>query len=257
MTHTEMFTLGRSNAGLDRDAPSALHSQVSDAIRSFIVSGKWGPHHQLKSEPELAVDLGVSRGTLRRAMSTLIDEGLLKQVHGKGTFVTETLLEPAVAQKLSTLSEDFASQGVVLDTTVRDSGLAVPPRHVATLLQVAANEEVFRIERVRNTGPTPIALLHNYVRTDLANGIDTVDFSQTTLFGALEARFGVSIGNARRTFSAVAATPEVAQALAVAEGAAVLYLEQLTFTADGTPLEYSDVWINSSELRVVTMLARR
>ncbi|MBX3095000.1 MAG: GntR family transcriptional regulator [Cryobacterium sp.] len=252
-----MFTLGRSNAGLDREAPTALHSQVSDAIRSFIVSGRWPPHHQLKSEPELAVDLGVSRGTLRRAISTLIEEGLLKQVHGKGTFVTETLLEPAVAQKLSTLSEDFASQGVVLDTTVRESGLRVPPLHVARLLHVPVTEMVFRIERVRRTGSTPIALLHNYVRSDLAPGIDSVDFTATTLFGALEGRFGLSIGNARRTFSALAASPEVAEALAIDEGAPVLYLEQLTFTAEGTPLEYSDVWINSSELRVVTMLARR
>lgn len=257
MPHTEMFALGRSNAGLDRDAPSALHSQVSDAIRSFIVSGKWASHHQLKSEPDLAVDLGVSRGTLRKAIATLTEEGLLKQVHGKGTFVTETLLEPAVAQKLSTLSEDFASQGVVLDTVVRDSCLSVPPRHIATLLQVADDASVFRIERVRSTGTAAIALLHNYVRTDLADGIDAVDFSQTTLFGALEGRFGVSIGNARRTFSAVGATADVAEALVVSEGAPVLYLEQLTFTAEGTPLEYSDVWINSQELRVVTMLARR
>lgn len=256
MAHTEMFTLGGA-AEFDREAPSALHSQVSDAIRSLIVSGTYPPHHQLASEPELAVELGVSRGTLRRAISTLIDEGLLKQVHGKGTFVTETLLEPAVAQKLSTLSEDFASQGVTLATHVLSSGLVAPVRHVATMLRVPDGESVLQLERTRSTADSPIALLHNYVRRDLAPGIENINFSELTLFAALEGQFGLSIGNARRTFSAIAATPQIATALAVDEGAPVLYLEQLTFLADGTPLEYSDVWINSNQLRVVTLLARR
>lgn len=257
MPHTEMFRLGRSTAELDRAAPTALHVQVSDAIRSLIISGSYPPQHQLKTEPELALDLGVSRGTLRRALSTLIDEGLLTQVHGRGTFVTAPLLEPAVAQKLSTLSEDFASQGIMLDTRVVSSGLDAPPRHVSSMLRVPATEKVFRLERVRNAESAPIALLHNYVRTDLAPGIDRFDFSATTLFGALETQLGLAIGTSRRTFSAIAASSEIAEALAVDEGVPVLYLEQLTLDAGGSPLEYSDLWINSERLRVVTHLARR
>lgn len=246
-----------SAAELDRHAPSALHSQISDAIRARIVSGTWPPHHRLKAEPELASDLGVSRGTLRRALLTLIDEGLLKQVQGRGTFVTTTLLEPAVAQKLSTLSEDFASQGIRLDTTVISVELVDPPGYVGALLAVPDGDKVLRLIRIRTTDGLPIALLHNYVRTDLAPGIENTDFSTHSLFGTLEGAFRLKIGTARRTFSAQAATPEVALALRVPGSAPVQYLEQLTFLADGVPVEYSDVWINSSELRVVTFLARR
>ncbi|MEO6942006.1 MAG: GntR family transcriptional regulator [Terrimesophilobacter sp.] len=257
MAHLEMFTLGNAAAELDREAPSALHSQISDAIRSRIISGQWAPHLRLKSEPELAVELGVSRGTLRRALSTLLDEGLLKQIQGRGTFVTETLLEPAVAQKLSTLSEDFASQGIRLDTVVVESGLVDPPDYVGALLRVPHGEQVLRLIRVRSTGELPIALLHNYVRIDLAPGIENVDFTRTSLFSALENVYQLKIGTARRTFSAQAATPDVARSIDVAELSPVQYLEQLTFLANGEPVEYSDVWINSSELRVVTLLSRR
>ncbi|HEY9498311.1 MAG TPA: GntR family transcriptional regulator [Terrimesophilobacter sp.] len=257
MAPMEMFSLGRSAAGLDRESPSALHSQISDAMRSTIVSGEWPPHHRLKSEPELAVDLGVSRGTLRRALSTLIEEGLLKQIQGRGTFVTETLLEPAAAQKLSTLSEDFASQGVTLDTAVIEAALVEPPAYIGALLRVPGHTKVLRLVRVRRTSELPIALLHNYVRTDLAPGIEDIDFSSTSLFGTLEGRFRLKIGTARRTFSAQAASAEVSSALEVPVSSPVQYLEQLTFLSDGRPVEYSDVWINSSELRVVTLLARR
>ncbi len=257
MAQFEMYSTGHVADNLDRQAPSALHSQISDAIRSRIVSGKWPPHHRLASEPDLALELGVSRGTLRRALSTLIDEGLLKQVQGRGTFVTPTLLEPAVAQKLSTLSEDFASQGIRLDTTVVETALIDPPGYVGSLLAVPDGDKVLRLIRVRHTGNLPIALLHNYVRADLAPGIENTDFASESLFGTLEGKFDLKIGTARRTFSAQGATPEVARALDIPEAAPVQYLEQLTFLADGIPVEYSDVWINSAELRVVTFLARR
>jgi len=251
----EMFTLG-SGPTLDREAPEFLHSQISNAIRATIASGQWPARHRLKPEPDLAIDLGVSRGTLRRALATLINEGLLKQTKGRGTFVTETLIEPAVAQKLSTLSEDLASQGITLTTSVISIGTGEPPAVVRSLLRVPRGTSVLQLTRSRATGDLPIALLRNYVRLDLAPGIETMDFTSSTLFGALEGRYGLKIGSARRTFSAVAAVGEVSSALGVADGTPVQYLEQLTFLADGRPVEYSDVWINSAELRVVSLLAR-
>lgn len=253
-----MFEIGsQPSSVLDRDAPESLHAQISAAIRATIATGGWPAHHRLKPEPELAMELGVSRGTLRRALTTLIEEGMLKQVRGKGTFVTDVLIEPAGAQKLSTLSEDFASQGIVLNTTVLSCEEVEPPPVVASLLRVAAGHPVFRLVRVRSTQERSIALVHNYVRLDAAPGLSGVDFTSTTLFGALEGQFELKLGTARRTFSAVAAQSEVAAALGVVEGTPVQYLEQLTFLANGKPVEYSDVWINSSELRVVTFLARR
>jgi DNA-binding GntR family transcriptional regulator len=116
---------------------------------------------------------------------------------------------------------------------------------------------VLRLVRVRSTENARIALVHNYVRLDMAPGLEEVDFTATTLFGALEGPYQLKLGTAQRTFSAVAAAGEVAEALALPEGAPVQYLEQVTFLTDGRPVECSDVWINSSELRVVTHLSRR
>ena len=62
--------------------PATLHSRISAWLRAQIASGAWPAHYRLKPEPELAADLGVSRGTLRRALSTLFAEGALVQVRG-------------------------------------------------------------------------------------------------------------------------------------------------------------------------------
>lgn len=240
-----------------RDTPVSLHSQISDSIRGRITSGEWPPHYRLKSEPELAHELGVSRGTLRRALTTLLEEGLLRQVRGRGTFVTSGVIEPSIAQRLTSLAEDFASQGVTVETTILTSRVIPAPLPILNLLDTSSAPHVFELHRLRSTDTGPIALLHNYVRTDLAPGIERFDFSQVGLFAALEEEFGLRIGSGRRTFAAQPASTDVARALDLAEHAPVQYLEQITYLEDGRPLEYSDVWINSEKLRVTSLLSRR
>lgn len=242
---------------IQRELPVAIHAQISDQFRSRIASGEWPANYRLKSEPILAGELGVSRGTLRRALTTLIEEGLLKQVRGRGTFVTSTTIEPAIAQKLSTLTEDFAKQGIETDTEVIEVTLIDPPRPIAALLDVVRGGAVLKLVRRRSTAEGPVTLLYNYVRADLVPGIADVDFSTASLFGTLEQKFGLKIASARRTFSARAADGVVARNLELPEGAPVQYLEQVTYLADGRPIEYSDVWIHSGRLRVTSMLSRR
>ena len=242
---------------LQRDAPATLHSQISARLRAQVANGEWPAHYRLKPEPELAADLGVSRGTLRRGLATLISEGALVQIRGKGTFVTSTIMEPSIAQKLNSLSEDFADQGIELTTTTLSSSLVVPPQPIAALLDIRAGETILRLIRLRSTSEGPVALLANYVRTDLAPGIEKTDFTASSLFGTLSRDFALHIASGRRTFPAVAADEESSHRLDLPLGAPLQYLEQITYLADGRPIEYSDVWIRSDRLRVTSVLTRR
>jgi DNA-binding GntR family transcriptional regulator len=187
----------------------------------------------------------------------LIGEGALRQVVGRGTFVISTVIEPAIAQKLSSLSEDLAAQGILTTTAVLDLAVVGAPEPIARLLDLVPGQAVLRLERLRSTVSGPLVLLHNFVRLDLAPGLEKVDFSSVSLFGALEQRFGLLIGSGRRTFSAEGATDEVALALQLKRGTPVQYLEQVTYLLDDRPIEYSDIWINSTLLRVTSLLLRR
>lgn len=251
-----MFQRDRGPGELDREAPTALHTQISDAIRAGIADGTWPVGLRMPSEPELAAELAVSRGTLRRALSTLIDEGLLIQTPGRGTFVAARPEPPSQEGELRGIAEDFALQGLRVTTRVLRSTVMLPPTAVGTALHVLADEPVVALRRVRSTDAVPIALLDNYVRFDLAPGLQDLDFERETLFEALENRFGLRIGHANRRFAARAADSDVASHLAIATGAPVLHLQQTTVLADGRPVEYSDVWINSDEITVSTLLER-
>lgn len=247
------FELGRGS--VSRDTGEALHAQIADAVRSRIRSGEWPPGHRLLPEPALAKEIGVSRGTLRRGLSELIEDDLLTRVPGRGTFVAG-LADSTVPQLLSTLAEDFADQGAELDTNVLEIGYVRAQREVADALRLPEGEQVFRLVRVRRTAEGPIALLHNYVTPALAPGIDRIKFTEETLFGVLEERYHLVIDYASRRFSAVAADPATAQAIGLEPGTALQYFEQLTYLDDGDPVEYSNVWIDSRRLNVVVNLFR-
>jgi GntR family transcriptional regulator len=243
--------------GLLREGPASLHSQISETFRSRIASGTWPTHYRLKAEPDLAEDLGVSRGTLRRALATLLEEGLLQKVRGRGTFVTSSVVEPAIAQRLSTLTEDFSAQGIKTEAIVLDGGLRLAPKPIAALLDIPSDLRTFFIQRKRKTADGVFAFMENYVRADLTPGIETVDFETQSLFGTLEDRYRLKISTARRTFSAEIADARICRALEMTEGAPVQYLQQITYLTNGEPIEYSDVWINSARLRVTSFLSRR
>lgn len=241
---------------LDPRAPHTLHSQISQWLRDRITGGDWPEHYRLPAEPDLARRLGVSRGTLRRAVRTVVDEGLLVQTRGRGTFVATTVVEPPLAQRLTTLSEAFIDAGHPLTTTVIGQEVAEPPAPVAALLEVEDSDPVLRLERVRHLDGTAVARLVNYVRLDLAPGIEEVDFAAHTLFDALEHKCSVTITSARRRFDAVTAGETTAALLGIPPTTPLLHLEQLTFTTAEVPLEFSDVWLRADRLRVTSHLTR-
>jgi DNA-binding GntR family transcriptional regulator len=241
---------------LERDVPVPLHEQISAAIRREIRSGAWPAHYRLAAEPDLAVSFRVSRGTLRRALRTLIEEGLLVQIRGRGTFVVSSGIEQSFAQELLSLSEGLVREGIEFESEVISQGLELPPDATAGLLGLAPGETAMQLRRVTSIEGSPVAYLSNWVRTDLCPGIEDRDFSQASLFGVLEDEYGLRIATGRRTFEAQAAFGPAAEFLQIPVGAPVLYLEQVTYLEDGRQIEYSDVWIRGDRLKLTSLLTR-
>lgn len=240
---------------LVRDSPQPLYQQVEAQMRENIRSGRWPAHYRLKPEAQLAEELGLARGTLRQAIRSLVDEGLLVQVRGKGTFVTAGAMDLPLAQRLVSMHEILAASGAEFRTEVLRQEVAPGPERVRSLLDVADGEELLCLRRRMVVGDEPFVALDNYVRRSICPGIEEVDFTQESIFAVLEGRFGLAIGGGQRNFAATRAG-EMAELLATTEDEPVLYLEQVTYLDDERPLEYSDVWIRGEKLRVTTILHR-
>lgn len=241
---------------VDHNGPTPIYLQIERWIQQQIEQGYWPEHYKLVNEIDLANDLGVSRGTVRRAISDLINAGLLVRIHGKGTFVASKNLEQPLAERLVAFSEALIEQGIPFETQVLAQCLIIPDSRVASLLSVPAGSEVFYLERVRYVAQEPVIYLHNYVVTRRCPGIEEIDFITHRLFQVLEGRYGLKLDWGRRTFEAQVADEKIASLLHIPQCAPIMKLEQIVYLEDGSPIEFSDVWLRGDRFSLTSTLKR-
>lgn len=242
---------------LDREAARALHDQISDEIRRNIITGRWPQHYKLRAEADLALALGVSRGTIRRALRTLIEENLLRQIQGRGTFVADERAEPDFSNPLRSMAEELDQRGVSFTTTVLTFEGRVPEARVAAHLELNPGQRAWLLERVRAmSGGAPVMYLRNWISMSAAPALDREQVESKSLFRLLEEDAGVAIALGRRTTGATIADDELARTLDVPGGSALVHIEQITYTEADTPIEVSDVWIPPSRMSLSSLVRR-
>ncbi|MCP4168652.1 MAG: GntR family transcriptional regulator, partial [Chloroflexi bacterium] len=156
----------------DRTGPVPIYQQIKDWIRQQILSGSWPSHYKLQAETDLAETLEVSRGTVRKAIAELAEEGLLMRTHGRGTFVAANVLEQPLGNNMVTISEDLISKGIPFETTVLAKRIIQVDSKLTTRLHTSADKSTFFfLKRIRFIEDEPVVLSHNYVRYDVCPGI--------------------------------------------------------------------------------------
>jgi DNA-binding GntR family transcriptional regulator len=235
---------------LTQHDPRPLHAQISDQLRELILTGAWPPHHRLPPEHELAELLAVARGTLKRGLKTLVDEGMLVQVQGRGTFVTSGALARPVEHDRLSLADALRVQGMSSTTIVHAHEVVEPPPPIARFLQLPPGARTFRLGRVRHADGVPVAYFVNYLRTDLCPDFSDEQLARESLYALVEAACGLRIAAGRRTLEARAADADRAELLETPVGTPLQYFEQVTYLEDGRPVEYSEAWIRSDRVKL-------
>lgn len=250
-----------SPVSLQRYAANPIHVQLAQEFRMRIASGTWAPGAKLPTEPQLADQLGINRGTLRRALAELIDDGLLVARRGRGTFVAAPTTGMTLAQRFMSLTEEFAAQGILANREVLSAKTGPLPERVAAAFgavvpQQGEDHDGWSLTRVFRDEATPLALVKNYGLLADFPDITAIDFADASLFETFMNRYHMPIWGGERTFRAAAANDEVAAALQLPDGSPVLHLAQTTHTAGERVIEYSDVWINSELVAITSLLQR-
>lgn len=241
---------------IERSGPKLIYQQIVDWMRQQISTGVWPEHYRLPSEIELAGQLEVSRGTIRKAINQLTSEGLLVTIHGRGTFVEAKVIEQPLAEQLIAFSEALLEKKISFQTHVMRQEIEPPPQRIASLLGLAPGAAALTLERVRSVHQNPIIYLHNYVVTDRCPGIEKVDFTQVRLFQTLEETYGLKLGWGQRTFQALSADAHVADMLNISNCDPVMYMEQLLYLQDGSPIEFSRIWLPGNSFRLSAIVMR-
>lgn len=225
-------------------------------MREQIRSENWLVGKKITPENELAQNLNVSRGTVRSAIEQLIDLGLLVRSHGRGTYVAAPVMAQPLTTGFITIAEDLNEKRIPFITEVLQKKIIIPPEDVRVCLQVAENEKVFFLERVRVVDNCRVYYLRNYVTLNRCEGILEQDFRKNRLFSVLENIYNLELDRGRREIMAQSAGEQIAEILDISKSFPVMYLNQQTFLRDHQPIEYSHVWIRGDCIRLVADLQR-
>ena len=211
-----------------------LHNKLN------VIISDANPGQRLPSEPALAEEFGVSRATLREAMRTFETQGLLRRRQGVGTFVVrptqviESGLE--VLESIERLSDRI---GLPVSMGEFQMENCSADDNVAEKLAIEEGSSVQRISRVIVADERPVAFLVDTLRAGLL-APDEIGANFTGSVLDLLLKRGVPVlEHSRCEINAVAATSEVARALAIQRGDSVLRFESLLYSIEGNPVDYS------------------
>ena len=211
----------------NRRRPEPLWHQVEQSIREAITSGAWAPGSQLPGEEALCVQLGVSRITIRHALANLVNQGLLRREHGRGTFVRSARLV-AGARGLTSFTEEMAALGMVATTTLLGVGVAPASRTVADALEIDGDAPVMQVRRLRLGDGEPIGVQTAHLRLDRVPGLDAETLGDSSLYDVLRERYGITPVVADETYRVATAGSEAALLLHVKRGVPVFMVTRVT-----------------------------
>lgn len=218
--------------------PDPAHVRIEQWLERLITSGRLRPEDKLPAEVEMAARLGVSRMTLRQALSTLEGKGLLVRRRGRwgGSFVAEPRIEVDLSG-LPGFTEQMRRARVRAGARVLRAETVPATAEVRRALRLRRGAEVHLVVRVRSANRSPLALEESHFPADLFP--DLLSHRLTGSVYVLLRRSGCSPYSALEELEPVTATEEQAALLRIQSDDPLLRITRTAFAEDGRPVEHA------------------
>lgn len=217
--------------------PLPLYRRVEQRLREQIRSGELAPGDLIPSEPQLAEQLDVSPGTVRKAIDLLVRERLLFRHQGKGTYVSRIDFNNSLFRFFSYGDADGGDLRIHKETPLRL--LLDAPDDICQHLGMATGSPAVYMERIGFDAQEPVLFERSWWNAEFVNGLeDEAVHIPDLLYAVVEDRFGVAIVRAEETLTAQAADQRTAQTLDITQGEPVVVLHRRAFTVEDKAIEY-------------------
>ena len=235
-----MMSMDQSIYKIDHTSIVPLYQQIKENLRETIESEALSPEDPLPSELELSRIYGVNRATVRRAIGSLIQEGLLppKQVLLASVFVAQ----PKVVQVFPTVvgfSERMRTGGHVTRNRVLSHTAEVARPSVARRLHILEGAQVMRLVRLRIVDNEPLMIETSFVPLERFPDLLGDDFAVRSLYDVLSTRYGIHILEIDQTLEPVLLTDYEARLLESTPGSPAMLMEVIALAAEDDPFEFS------------------
>jgi GntR family frlABCD operon transcriptional regulator len=223
---------------VEYDNLTPLYDQVKRLILGDLKTGHYRSGTYLPSEADLCEYYGVSRITLRRAVSELCSEGYLKRVHGKGTLVTEPKLQQALVS-LTGFTESLANLGHSVSYRVLVKGDYAPPEGVRSRLQAAPDDHIVGIRRLLMVDDRPLTIEELYFLRSLYEKATAPVAEGGSFYEALKTFYDEKPAAAERTINVDFPSPSECELLACPPSQPVYRIEKLVIGQKKNPISFS------------------
>lgn len=228
--------------------PLPVYLQISELLARQIKAGYWRKGERLPTEAELAQNLNVAVGTLRKALALLSEQGVLERKQGSGTYVKQV----AGTQRIYELFRLELRDGPGLPTAhILDVRRQKRPPHVPPLGESGA--DVWRIRRLRFLSQVPVALeeIWFHAQENVSLGANDLGDSMYLFY---QQRFGVWISRVEDRLSAAPTPDWTVLPCELIAGQCAGFIERLSWTANNTLAEYSNTWFDPQRCRYSSRL---
>jgi DNA-binding GntR family transcriptional regulator len=224
-----------------------VYRQIALIVRERIGT-LWRPGDELPSEGELAVEFGVNRNTLRRAIGVLVEDGVLERRRGiklrvaKLPYLERPKLEADPTQLFRMRP---GTEFKVLHFDVQRLGAEAAP-----LLDLPVGTEAFRIDRLLLSKSEVLAYLVVYVPLDIGHALRKLDLKHNTITSLLHSTLHVHTRRIRQSIEAALADAAVAGALGMAPGAAALRCRYVITDENDRPVQAATYFYAGDRFRL-------
>ncbi len=215
-----------------------LYMQIKELFVTKISKGQWSPGQLIPSEMQLAQELAVSQGTVRKAVTELVENNVLTRKQGRGTFVANHDSQRALFHFFHVVDDNGLR--VLPDSTTLSCRRKRASVSESSKLNLAAGSLVISIERIRQFSGRPTMLEIITLPSKPFSDLGKVGACNlpNMLYELYEKKFGITIHSAEEQLRAIAASEHDASSLNVPIGTPLLEIERVALTLDKTPIEF-------------------
>lgn len=227
---------------LNSTSMEPLYVQLMEAIEEDIKSGKYRPGSKIMTEAEMVNHYGVSVITVRKAVGSLVEKGILIRKQGKGTFVSRPKFSRNM-KKLQSFSEMCRQMGVVPGAEMLENKLVEADEKTAASLGIERGSKVVSICRLRYADREPVAIEKNYFPLKYAFLLEA-NFNDNSLFEYLKEKSGLQVSGSEKLIELCRASAGDAELLKIRKGDPLLFVRSTAFDNHGEPLYAGEQIIN-------------
>lgn len=219
---------------------STRFRQIAEDLRARIALGELGDSGAIESEAALGARYNASRITVRRALDSLREQGLVESRKGSGWFATGASFQQQLAiGTFRHAASAISDAGSRLTRRVVLFAFEVPPAAIADTLALPPAAEALRCWSLRTVDGEPLDLVREWVPAPLALDLSRGDATEPGIWPSLQ-RAGHRVAAVRQTIAAGVASDEDEQLLGVAVGSPLLLIRRLALADDRSPMALSD-----------------